>query len=88
MKKEKIIYYIFNLITFVLTSNIDYDCDLTNNKPDALSAYTRAQTNECKQNISFLTCNYQSISDSFKFKTKCTKSTRKHLVSWSLYAQN
>ena len=80
MKKENIIYYIFNLITLVLTSNIDYDCDLTN-KPDALSAYTRAQTNECKQNISLLTCNYHNISNSFKFKTKCTKSIRKHLVS-------
>lgn len=79
MKKEKIIYYIFNLITLVLTSNI-YDCDLTN-KPDALSAYTRAQTNECKQTISLLTCNYHNISNSFKFKTKCTKSIRKHLVS-------
>ena len=87
MKKVKIIYCIFNLIiTLVSTTTLNSgnDCDLTS-MPDALSAYTRAQTNECKQEISDLACNYHRLSNKFQFNTKCNKSSRKLLVSTILF---
>ena len=58
-------------------------CDFSD-IPDAFSAFNRAQTLECKNEIENLACNSkldQTLSNIVKTKSKCTKSIRKHLVN-------